>query len=103
LKPPKEPEKPFTPFKRFSRQVWDKVKAANQELKRREIDDIVYQMWRKLPDGDKKAFFEEYETEKIEYQRTSESHHNSPTVQVIDFKDTELITFETPYQLLYSL
>lgn len=81
----------------------DKVKAANQELKRREIDDIVYQMWRKLPDGDKKAFFEEYETEKIEYQRTSESHHNSPTVQVIDFKDTELITFETPYQLLYSL
>ncbi len=83
--------------------MWDEVKAANQELKLREIDNIVYQMWRKLPDGDKKAFFEEYETEKIEYQRTSESHHNSPTVQVIDFKDTELITFKTPHQLLYSL
>ncbi len=76
------------PYMRYSRKVFDEVKAANQELKLNEIDKIIGRMWRDLPDGDKQEFVEEYETEKIEYERTSKANHNSPTVQVINFKDT---------------
>ena len=77
------------PYIRYSRKVFDEVKTANQELKLNEIDKIIGRMWRDLPDGDKNEFVEEYETEKIEYERTLKArHHNSPTVQVINFKDT---------------
>ena len=73
------------PYMRYSRKVWDEVKAANQELKLREIDKIVYQMWQDLPNGDKEEFIEEYKTEKIEYERTLKAY------QVINFLVTELI------------
>ena len=73
------------PYMRYSRKVWDEVKAANQELKLREIDKIVYQMWQDLPNGDKEKFIEEYKTEKIEYERTLKAY------QVINFLVTELI------------
>ena len=85
MKPPNAPEKPLTPFKRYSRQVLDKVKAENQELKLREIDKIVYQMWQSLPDGDKQEFVEKYEKEKIEHERSLKAHHHSPAYKVINF------------------
>ena len=85
MKPPKAPEKPLMPYMRYSRKVWDEVKAANQELKLREIDKIVYQMWQSLPDGDKQEFVETYEKEKIEHERSLKAHHHSPADKVINF------------------
>ena len=64
----KTPEKTLTPFKIFSHKVWDEVKATNQELKLKEIDKIVHQMWCNLSDEEKQEFVEQYENDKIEYE-----------------------------------
>jgi SWI/SNF-related matrix-associated actin-dependent regulator of chromatin subfamily E protein 1 len=65
---PKAPEKPLPPFLRYSRKVYDSVKASNADVKSWEIGKIVAQMWRDLSDHERQEFVNEYEIAKVSEQ-----------------------------------
>uniref|UniRef100_A0A673UQL2 HMG box domain-containing protein n=1 Tax=Suricata suricatta TaxID=37032 RepID=A0A673UQL2_SURSU len=66
-KPPKPPDKPLVPYRGYSREVRDQVKASNPDLTLWEIGRIIGGRWRDLTDEEKQEYLNEYE-----------AYHDSP-------------------------
>ena len=58
------------------------VKNQNPELKFVEIGKIIGGMWRKMSEEERSEYTEEYETEKVDYERKMAQYKNTPAFQV---------------------
>jgi hypothetical protein len=50
---------------RYSRQVWDAVKATNRDCKLWEIGRVIGKKWRELSTDEKQKYVDDYEIEKV--------------------------------------
>ena len=55
-KPPKPPEKPLMPYLRYSKKVWDDVKASEPDLRLSQIGKMIGKRWNELAATDKQIY-----------------------------------------------
>lgn len=66
---------------RYSRKMWAKVRQERSDAQLWEIGKIVGEMWRDATDSEKTIYQEEYERERVEYEKALKSYHNSHAYQ----------------------
>ena len=81
-KPIKAPKPPMLPYMRYSKKMWDHVKAANPRVKAiPDLTKMIGKMWQDLTAEERKIYEVEYEMEKIAYQEAMQNYHNSSAYQ----------------------
>ncbi|TKR77589.1 hypothetical protein L596_018529 [Steinernema carpocapsae] len=78
---PKPPDRPNAPYLRFSRKKWQSVRKEYPDAQMWEIGRKIGQLWREASDAEKAEYSQEYEREKIEYEKAMKAYHQSPAFQ----------------------
>jgi SWI/SNF-related matrix-associated actin-dependent regulator of chromatin subfamily E protein 1 len=65
VNPPKAPEKPLSAYMRFSKKIWDSVRAEHPDLKLWELGTIIGAKWRELAPPEKSIFQDAWGSEKV--------------------------------------
>uniref|UniRef100_H0XMR6 HMG box domain-containing protein n=1 Tax=Otolemur garnettii TaxID=30611 RepID=H0XMR6_OTOGA len=78
-KPPEPPDNPLMSYLRYSRKVWDQVKAFNSD----ETGKIIRGMRRDLTD-ENQWYLKEYKAKKVEYHKPMKAYRDSPAHRAIN-------------------
>ncbi|GMS89549.1 hypothetical protein PENTCL1PPCAC_30828, partial [Pristionchus entomophagus] len=81
MKMPKAPDRPLVPYMRYSRKMWAKVRAENSDAQLWDISKIIGAMWKDVSEMEKHSYNQEYEIEKMEYEKAMKNFQNSTAYQ----------------------
>jgi len=74
---PKVPDRPLPPYLKFSRKTWPKVRSENPDCQLWEVSRMIGQLWDIYPECEKTVFQQEFEIEKLEYEKAMKSYQQS--------------------------
>nr|CAD2193765.1 unnamed protein product [Meloidogyne enterolobii] len=75
LRPPRMPDRPLTPYMRYSKKVWPEVRAENPDSPLWDFGRIIGQLWNNLPPAEKLVYQQEYEVEKSKYEEAVKNYN----------------------------
>ncbi|KAL7070766.1 hypothetical protein ACQ4LE_009767 [Meloidogyne hapla] len=75
LRPPRMPDRPLVPYMRYSKKVWQEVRAENPDSPLWDFGRIIGQLWNNLPPAEKLVYQQEYEVEKAEYEKAVKNYN----------------------------
>uniref|UniRef100_A0A0K0F9I4 HMG box domain-containing protein n=1 Tax=Strongyloides venezuelensis TaxID=75913 RepID=A0A0K0F9I4_STRVS len=81
IQPPKLPEKPISPELRFKKKNFTIMRSENPNIPVWEISDLLTKKWEEADDTEKMVYYQEYEREKMEYEKQMKNYYNSPAFQ----------------------
>ena len=81
MRPSRAPEPPLNPYMRYSRKYWHRVRLENQDRPLWDIAKIIANKWREAPEAEKMEYQQQYEHERLEYEKALKAYMNNPNNQ----------------------
>jgi len=81
MRPSRAPEPPLNPYMRYSRKYWHRVRLENQDRPLWDIAKIIANKWREAPEAEKMEYQQQYEHERLEYEKALKAFMNNPNNQ----------------------
>uniref|UniRef100_A0AC34R6T4 HMG box domain-containing protein n=1 Tax=Panagrolaimus sp. JU765 TaxID=591449 RepID=A0AC34R6T4_9BILA len=81
MRPSRAPEPPLNPYMRFSRKYWHRVRLENQDRPLWDIAKIIANKWREATEDERNEYQQQYEHERIEYEKALKMFLNNPNNQ----------------------
>uniref|UniRef100_A0A0K0ECJ0 HMG box domain-containing protein n=1 Tax=Strongyloides stercoralis TaxID=6248 RepID=A0A0K0ECJ0_STRER len=81
IQPPKLPDKPILPESRFKRKNFGIIRSENPNISVWEVSDLLAKKWEEADDTEKMIYYQEYEREKMEYEKQMKNYYNSSAFQ----------------------
>uniref|UniRef100_A0A7E4W3C6 HMG box domain-containing protein n=1 Tax=Panagrellus redivivus TaxID=6233 RepID=A0A7E4W3C6_PANRE len=77
----KIPDAPMSPYMRFSKKNWNKIRVENGDRPLWEVSKMVAEQWRQLSEAERNEYHLSYEHERVEYEKAMRSINTAPMTQ----------------------